>query len=631
MAYKNLNEFISLLEQAGELIRVKKFVDPVLEIAEITDRFSKLPGGGKALLFENTGTEFPVLTNAMGSEKRICMALGVNNLSDFGLEIQGLMNLLTTKKETFFDKIKVLPQLGKIAKWMPKSIAGKGKCQEIIHLKPDLSVLPILKCWPADGGRFVTLPMVHTIDPVNGSRNVGMYRMQVLDSNTTGMHWHVHKTGAKHFRGYKKAGKKMPIAVALGGDLAYTYSATAPLPDGIDEYILAGFIRKKPVEMVKCITQDMEVPSDVDIVMEGYVDTSEDLFWEGPFGDHTGFYSLEDWYPKFHVTCITHRNNAVYPATIVGIPPQEDAWIAEATGKIFFTPIKFSFAPELVSMDLPVAGVAHNLALLSIENTYPGQAFKVINALWGAGQMMFNKVMVVVNKSDSKLTYKELFAKIIKNIQIPNDLLFSKGPLDVLDHASDVFAFGGKVGIDATSISLEGSNSPLLEPIKYENGFGNPSVEKFQTAWLEKGVPVILFSLNKECKANPNHLLCEIAKDKNLQKVKVFICFNSGVDLENEFLLTWLFLGNIDPVRDMIVLLRHPNGENCLLIDATSKTNDIHKFVRPWPNVVTSSNETINEIDERWNEIFTMEKIPSPSLIYKHLIESTESTAHTNN
>jgi 4-hydroxy-3-polyprenylbenzoate decarboxylase len=628
MAYKNLSEFIVLLEQNNELIRVTKFVDPVLEITEITDRFSKLPGGGKALLFENTGTNFPVLTNAMGSYKRICLALGVENLDDFSTEIQGLMQLLTSKKETFFDKLKLLPQLGKIAKWMPKTVSGKGKCQENIYLNPDLTILPILKCWPADGGRFVTLPMVHTIDPVTGIRNVGMYRMQVLNSKSTGMHWHMHKTGAKHYQGYKKEGKRMPVAVALGGDPAYTYSATAPLPDGIDEYMLSGFIRKKPVELVKCITQDIDVPSDVDIVIEGYVDPLEELVWEGPFGDHTGFYSLEDWYPRFHITCITHRNNAVYPATIVGIPPQEDAWIAEATSKIFFTPIKFSFAPELVSMDLPVAGVAHNLAILSIEKRYPGQAFKVINALWGAGQMMFNKIMIVVDETDRKLTYAELFAKVIKNIQIPDDLLFSKGPLDVLDHASEAFAFGGKVGIDATG--LPGKVSHLSLEIDEKECFQDISyIENINSTWLKKGIPIILVSLKKEFNIKPSEILKKIAEKKLLQKVKVFVCFNSGVDLYDEFLLTWLFLGNIDPIRDFVVL-QGSERENGLLIDATAKTIDIHRFGRQWPNVVASSQETILKIDNHWSELFYIEKIPSPSTKYKDIVISTGAVAFPN-
>jgi len=267
----------------------------------------------------------------------------------------------------------MLPKLSQVASWMPTSIGGKGKCQEVIMKNPDLNKLPILKCWPADGGKFITFPMVHTIDPVTGIRNVGMYRMQVFEPGLTGMHWHRHKTGARHFEEYKKLGKKMPIAVAIGGDPVYTYAATAPMPDNFDEYMLAGFLRKKKVELVKCLTQDIEVPADADFVIEGYVDPEEDFIWEGPFGDHTGFYSLADWFPKFHISCITHRKDAIYPTTIVGIPPQEDAYIAKATERIFLAPIKLTMLPELIDMDIPVAGVAHNLTIVKIEKSFPGR------------------------------------------------------------------------------------------------------------------------------------------------------------------------------------------------------------------------------------------------------------------
>jgi 4-hydroxy-3-polyprenylbenzoate decarboxylase len=627
MAFRNITEFISLLEKNGELIRIKEFVNPNLEITEITDRFSKQPGGGKALLFENTGTNFPVLTNALGSYRRICMALGVEKLDNFNIEIQNLLQILTTRKNTFLGKIKILPQLAKVSGWTPKSISGKGACQEVIINNPDLKDLPILKCWPYDGERFVTLPMVHTLDTVTGIRNMGMYRMQLIDNNTTGMHWHMHKTGAKHFEEYKRSGKKMPVSVSLGGDPVYSYCATAPLPEGIDEYILAGFIRKKPVKLVKCITNDLEVPSDVDFVIEGYVDPSEELFWEGPFGDHTGFYSLEDWYPRFHITCITHRKNAIYPATIVGVPPMEDAWIAEATGKLFFTPMKFSFAPELISMDLPVAGVAHNLALLTIDNRYPGQAFKVINSLWGAGQMMFNKVMIVCDKNDISLSYSELFSKIVKQIKLPEQILFSRGPLDVLDHASDLFAFGGKLGIDATCMG---------EPcdFKYSNSGINAEmhiggVAHLDLSWAERDVPIILMTINEGFNPNNDAFLKDFINQKNFQGIKIFIYFNEGVNLSDHFLLAWLFLGNIDPMRDFRIL-KNKTSETVLFIDATQKTKNIHNFSRPWPNVVASDDDTISKIDNNWNKYVNSEFITSPSMKYKGLIKYGDATAHIN-
>ncbi len=345
-----LKSFLIKLEEAGELVRVKQFVRPELEITEITDRISKQPGGGKAILFENTGTNFPVLINALGSEKRIALAFGRNSIFDLEKEIEKLFLDLMQPKENLWDKLKLLPKLKEVSEWMPKKLKRKGKCQEVVMKEPNLSLLPVLTCWPADGGPFVTLPGVHTVDPETGAPNVGMYRMQVLDKSTTGMHWHKHKTGANHFEKYKKLGKKMPVSVSLGGDLAYTYAATAPMPENMDEYLLAGFLRKKNVKLVKCLTNDLYVPEDSDFVAEGYVDPAEELVWEGPFGDHTGFYSLADWYPKFHVTCITHRKDAVYPATIVGVPPMEDAYIGLATERIFLSPIRFAMIPELKDM-----------------------------------------------------------------------------------------------------------------------------------------------------------------------------------------------------------------------------------------------------------------------------------------
>ncbi|RYY63336.1 MAG: UbiD family decarboxylase, partial [Chitinophagaceae bacterium] len=344
-----MQHFIEILEREGELLRIKTYVDPKLEIAEITDRMSKTEGGGKALLFENTGYDFPVLMNAYGSERRMCLALGVQKLDDVAREIEGLFKMLSSPKEGMIEKFRMLPRLAEFSGWMPKVRSGRGDCQQVVMLDPDMTKLPVITCWPKDGGPFVTLPVIHTKDPHTGIRNVGMYRMQVFDKTLTGMHWHKHKVSARHFNEYKKLGNKMPVAVALGGDPAYAYSATAPLPDNVDEYMLAGFLRKKKVELVRCLTQpDIEVPADADIIIEGYVDPSEEMIWEGPFGDHTGYYSLPDWYPRFHVTAITHRKNAVYPATIVGIPPQEDAWLIKASERIFLAPMKMTLIPEIV-------------------------------------------------------------------------------------------------------------------------------------------------------------------------------------------------------------------------------------------------------------------------------------------
>ena len=395
MGYKDQAQFIKTLEEAGELVRIREYVNPHLEITEITDRISKQYG--PALLFEKTGYDFPVLINSMGTEKRMAMALGVEKLDDLAHQIEDLFKTFTAPKNSFLDKLKLLPQLGEVASWMPKKISGRGACQQVVMTNPDVTKLPVLKCWPEDGGPFITLPVIQTKDPHTGIRNVGLYRMQVFGPTLTGMHWHRHKVSARHFNEYKKLGQKMPVVVTIGGDPAYAYCGTAPLPDGVDEFMLAGFIRKKRVELVQCLTQDMQVPADVDFVIEGYIDPSEDFILEGPFGDHTGFYSLADYYPRFHITAITHRKDAVYTATIVGIPPQEDAWIGKATERIFLAPIKMTMVPEIVDMVLPVEGVFHNLVIVKIRKEYPGQALKVMNSLWGAGQMMFTKMMVVVD------------------------------------------------------------------------------------------------------------------------------------------------------------------------------------------------------------------------------------------
>ncbi|MCX6276190.1 MAG: menaquinone biosynthesis decarboxylase [Bacteroidetes bacterium] len=453
--YRNTKHWIKTLEDAGELVRIQEYVNPQLEISEITDRISK--HDGPALLFENTGTAFPLLINSMGSEKRMAMALGVDKLDDIGKQIEQLFHQLAGPKESVLDKLKMLPTLKSIGSWMPKIISGRGECQQVVMASPDITKFPVLKCWPEDGGPFLTLPIIHTKDPLTGIRNVGLYRMQVFSPDMTAMHWHRHKVSARHFNEFKKMGKRMPVAVALGGDPAYTYCATAPLPDGVDEYMLAGFIRKKRVEMVQCLTltkevygQDVQVPADADIIIEGYIDPAEDFILEGPFGDHTGYYSLADFYPRFHITCITHRKDAVYPATIVGIPPQEDAWLGKATERIFLMPIKMTTVPEIIDMNLPVEGVFHNLVIVKIKKDYPGQAIKVMHSLWGAGQMMFTKMMVVVDGDVNIHNPMEVAEYVSRNFNATTDIIFTQGPVDVLDHSCSVMAFGGKIGIDGT-------------------------------------------------------------------------------------------------------------------------------------------------------------------------------------
>ena len=605
MAYNSLQEFIDILEKNGELIRIKEYVNPELEITEITDRISKTKDGGKALLFENTGTKFPILINALGSLKRIQMALGVKTLDDIGKEMETLFKELTGPKESLLSKLKMLPQLSKIASWMPKQISGKGICQEIIHQNPNLNLLPILKTWPNDGGKFITLPMVNTIDPHTKIRNIGMYRLQILDDKSTGMHWHKHKVGARHYQEYKKLGAKMPIAVTLGGDPAYTYSATAPLPDNIDEYMLAGFLRKKKVELVKCISNDIYVPKDVDFVIEGYIDTSEDFIWEGPFGDHTGFYSLADWYPKFHVTGITHKKNAIYPSTIVGIPPMEDAYIGKATERIFLTPIKMTMLPEVLDMDLPFAGVAHNITLIKIDKTFAGQAQKVMNALWGAGQMMFNKNMIIVDKTVNIHNYLEVLNAIHINCNPQADIIFNKGPLDVLDHSSSKFSFGTKMGIDATQKFEE--EKSIFQPKTNidKNTFTN--FEQANTTLEDFGLIVI--AVNKSEFRFSKWIEDNSTKLKSTIKFVIFI--DKNVDIDNFFNIVWTASNHTEPQRDSKI------RNNVIFIDGTKKTKAIDGFERDWPNPVVMDKQTINIIDKKWTQLGLGSFINSPSNHYK--------------
>ena len=629
MAYKNLQHFISTLEAAGELIRIKAFVDPRLEMSEITDRISKTKDGGKALLFENTGYKFPVLMNAYGSEKRMCLALGIQHLDDIAKEIEALFKLLIKPKENILDKISLLPKLGQFASWMPKVKSGKGECQEVVMVQPDLTQLPIITCWPKDGGPFITLPIIHTKDPVSGSRNVGMYRMQLFGPTLTGMHWHKHKVSAKHFNEYKKSGKRMPVAVALGGDPVYAYSATAPLPENVDEYMLAGFIRKKKVELVKCISQpELEVPADADIIIEGYVDPNDELIWEGPFGDHTGYYSLPDWYPRFHVTAITHRKNAVYPATIVGIPPQEDAWLGKATERIFLAPIKMTMVPEIVDMDMPVEGVFHNLVITQIRKEYAGQGQKVMNAMWGAGQMMFNKILVLADEGVKIQDYESLAKYIFENLDPQSDIYFSQGPMDVLDHSCSKLGFGGKMCIDGTrkfdeEIRDHRQSASTYAPFNAErikNLFRE--IHKLNASLLAKNIPVLIISIEKNRKNHVRELHRQLTDNADLSGIKMILYVEHTVDANDLPLALWRFCNNLDPKRDHI--LNPQSSVNCVGFDGTRKTKEHDDFTRDWPNIIVADEATINAVDHKWDQLGLGPFIPSPSLKYKEQLYGTE-------
>jgi 4-hydroxy-3-polyprenylbenzoate decarboxylase len=509
VAYNDLREWIAALDSAGELKRVRAEVDPVLEITEIADRVSKGAArsygrpGGPALLFENVkGTGgIPVLINQFGSERRMQMALGVDRLDEVAERIRQLLNMKSP--EGFLEKLKMLPMLADMGKFFPRTVTS-GSCKEIIK-KQDFSLLdfPVLQCWPQDAGRFITLPCVITRDPKTGKRNVGVYRMQIYDGTTAGMHWQRQKVAAEHYRDMLRMGSskppsgrqptspvdkrsavdimarsgggamvaegdrpsgKMEVAVAIGTDPALTFSAIVPAPPEVEEFIIAGFLRQKPVELVKCETVDLEVPATAEIVLEGYVNLDE-LRTEGPFGDHTGFYSLEDEYPVFHVTCITHRRDPIYSTTIVGKPPMEDGFMGKAVERIFLPLMKLTL-PEIVDVNLPVEGIFHNLMIVSIRKSYPAHARKVMNGIWALGQAMFTKCIVVVDEDVNVQNIAEVVLKVFNHIDPERDIQFTLGPVDSLDHASRLPNFGSKMGIDATrKWPTEGFNRPWPDEI----------------------------------------------------------------------------------------------------------------------------------------------------------------------
>ena len=502
MAFDSFGDFLAALEEAGELIRIPQPVATELEITEIADREMKKSMGGKALLFEKPTVNgqvspFPLAINCMGSHRRMALSLGADSVVEVAAELGSL--LAAKPPMGFKEALKLLGTALDLRHAKPKMVKS-GCCKDVIHRfdapptrsepwpspaalvpeslrrsqtqtmseVPTLLNLPILKCWPLDGGRFITLPCVITKDPDTGERNVGMYRIQIYDGQTTGMHWQLQKVGARHGRRYYETGRRMPVAIFLGGDPVFTFCATAPLPDGLDEFLLAGYLRKKSIELVKCETNDLGVPANADFVIEGYVDPREPLREEGPFGDHTGYYTLPEPYPVFHVTALTHRRQAVYPATIVGPPPMEDFYIGGASVKLFLPILRMNF-PEIVDLALPAEGVFHNLVFVSIKKSYPMQAYKIMHGLWGMGQMMFSKYIMVVDADVNVHNTSEVLFRLCANTDPQRDSIFTKGPSDVLDHATSEIALGSKMGIDATKkLSGEGFKRPWPPLIKMD-------------------------------------------------------------------------------------------------------------------------------------------------------------------
>jgi 4-hydroxy-3-polyprenylbenzoate decarboxylase len=464
MAYASFSSFLDTLEKEGELIRVSDPLATELEITALADREMKQKDGGRALLIERPTVNgevspFAVAINTLGSFRRMALSFKAASVQDVAQELGSLMKAKPPTGAR--EAMKLLGTALELRHAKPKLVRS-GECQEVVHRFdegdgkeplagdcPTLLDIPILKCWPDDGGRFITLPCVVTKDPVTGERNVGMYRIQIYDSQTTGMHWQLQKVGARHGRQYYESGTKMPVSIFIGGDPVYPFCATAPMPDGLDEFLLAGYLRKRSVELVKCLTNDLEVPANADFVIEGYVDPSEPLRPEGPFGDHTGYYTLEEPYPVFHITAITHRKKAVYPATIVGIPPMEDFYIGAASVQLFLPIFQMNF-PEIVDIALPAEGVFHNLVFVSIKKTYPMQAYKIMHGMWGMGQMMFTKYFVIVDDDVDVHDTSQVLFRLCANTDPKRDSIVTKGPVDVLDHATDTMGVGSKMGFDAT-------------------------------------------------------------------------------------------------------------------------------------------------------------------------------------
>jgi 4-hydroxy-3-polyprenylbenzoate decarboxylase len=605
MTYHSLREFIERLEFDNELVRIKERVSPLLEIAEITDRVSKQPGGGKALLFKNVeGSSMPVLINAFGSTKRMNAALGVHNIEKIARDIDKYLKV--APPTTLMDKVKLLPMLLEAAAFPPKMVSEKqAPCQEVVLTGDDVDLgeIPVLQCWPDDAGRFITFPIVVNRSADRKLRNVGLYRMQIYDKKTTGMHWHIHKDGAHFFHDYRKQNKIMDCAVAIGADPTVCYSASAPLPYGIDEFLLAGFIRKTPVPLVKCKSVDLEVPATSEIILEGFIDPSE-MRLEGPFGDHTGYYSQDGDYPVFHITAITHRRNPIYLTTIVGKPPQEDFYLGRATERIFL-PLMRTQLPEIIDMDMPAEGVFHNLVIVSIDKRFPMQARRLMNALWGMGQMSFVKTIIVVDQSIDVHDHGKIIDLLLNRVDLKRDLFYSEGILDVLNHASDRALYGSKLGIDATD-KIEGEEGFDSEPDPTVTGvLPTPMaiLENFteliscKIIEREDRQRVAFATLDKKCPHQGRGVIEKFMSNREYSSITVLIILEGHEDVNDISTVLWKLLNNIDPKRDIHYF------ENRLAIDVTRKTGE-QGFLQDWPDEIKMSDEIKKKVNEKWKKLF---------------------------
>lgn len=604
MAFPNIQSFMRLLEERGELVRVSVPVRRELEITEIADRLVKK--GGPAVLFEHVvGSDFPLVIGLMGTRERTALALGVSDLDDLAAKIRHLIDL---KGSGGLGGL--LGNVGKLrdAMNLPPRRVKSGPAQEVIWRgdEVDLDKLPILKCWPLDGGPFVTLPLVITKDPETGERNMGMYRMQVMGKNVTGMHWQRHKTGTKHLEKARRLGQRLEVAVALGGDPALIYAATAPLPPvpGLDEFAVAGYLRGQRYPVIKGVTVDLDVPANAEFILEGYVDPQEDWAMEGPFGDHTGFYTLPDLYPRFHVTAVTMRRQPVYPATIVGRPPMEDAYLIEASERLFL-PAAQLILPEIVDYSMPPAGVAHNLVFVSVKKSYPGQAYKVANGLFGLGQMMFAKVIVVVDEDVTVNDFAAVWREVVEKAVPGRDTLTTRGPTDVLDHSSRGWGYGGKLIIDATTKLPEevGSAASSRAEQGHDGAEETPFIPAPATDLPDFGGVLAqrqtadgywYVALDKTRPGQARDLAEAFAAHPAARGVRHLLIGDEQTDVGNEQDVWWTILNNIDPERDVWPL------DGLLAWDGARKLPE-EGFVREWPPKIGMTPEVGSRVDARWH------------------------------
>lgn len=603
MAFPDIQSFVRVLEERGELVRVSTPVSRELEITEIADRLVKK--GGPAVLFENVrGSEFPLVIGMLGTRERVALSLGVRDLDDLAKKVRDLIDLKGSGG--LMGMLGNLPKVRDAMNLPPKRV-NTAPVQEVVWRgdEVDLSKLPIMKCWPLDGGPFVTLPLVITNDPETGERNMGMYRMQVMSKNTTGMHWQRHKTGTRHLEKAKKKGQRLEVAVAIGGDPALIYAATAPLPPipGLNEFALAGYLRGERYPVVKGVTVDLEVPANAEFILEGYVDPDEPWVEEGPFGDHTGFYTLPDQYPLFHVTAVTMRKNPVYPATIVGRPPMEDAYLIEASERLFL-PAAQMILPEIVDYHMPPAGVAHNLVVVSIKKEFPGQAYKVANGLFGLGQMMFAKVIVVVDEgvkvNDMDAVWKEVTQKAVPG----RDTLTGRGPIDVLDHSSRGWGYGGKLIIDATTKRPEEIGSPKSSRDEQAQDFALdiflPTAEAdlpgFEGVLAQRQTDdgYWIVSLNKRRAGQSRQLAEAFASHPAADGVRHLLICDEETDVNDIGDVWWTILNNIDPERDVWEL------DGLLAWDGARKLHS-EGFVREWPPKIVMDRAVQERVDALWH------------------------------